>query len=397
MTKSIRAILLESLSDEARRAAVIMIAAPSGRHPSVMSTSPGGDRSIDERPYPVKFGYSVDYIRRGKRRTVRSWVEDRGYILPRLASTSEVQTAFYLRGYHDAEEITEIVHFDGDLWWSLPSNPSASQFMDGLAAGDHTAVGLLNPAAVPELRPAASVGDLEARTIEVNRRDEILAGVQKGAQDLLIVDGRRVFVRDGSPVYVLWSPNTIDIGKTTFRISRAFYRGRSCAAYEDVTNMLGFGRIFNPQERSAAMVCAERIGLSVTSSAHIETVLAECIRTDPISLQIDTLFRKLVELFKVRRDLPSDAAEEIGRVGRLLQQLSRQDYSSRDRALGLKSFVEWCDEGPLYWKTQFRVERRFSIDAIAQIGRQCQERNHPDPLDTILSPDDELAIAELSN
>lgn len=71
-------------------------------------------------------------------------MRDRAAVLFRTAERSKLRTACLIgRGGSD-REITEVVHFERGLWWSLPGQPMIHRFAAALAAGENAAVGLLD-------------------------------------------------------------------------------------------------------------------------------------------------------------------------------------------------------------------------------------------------------------
>ena len=81
---------------------------------------------------------------------------------------------------------------------------------------------------------------------------------------------------------------------------------------------------------------------------------------------------------------------------RKLRDASGRDISSCERALALKTFVDWCDPTPLQWKTKYRVERQFVVDAIERIESESRRRGETSPFtEGSVDAEDEIALARI--
>lgn len=397
MAKSIKELLRSAAARAGPRPSILTVVPPSGRQPRPISCAFTGEHPFDGRPLSVTFSYAMDYIRPRHRRAVRSWVRDRGFVSVREARSSDLKTAFKIHRIQEPVEVIDVVQFEDDLWWSLPGQPGAAQFAAALAAGEHTAVGLLDEGLVTTARVLPSLDKSDYREIVRDHRDDAVARLNKGAQGVLIVDGHHVFLREASPLYVLWDGSCVEInGNNRGRVMRALHSVGPQPAFEDLTNALAFGRIFGPQYVEEAKALAEQTGASLAVQAAVEVILPELIRNSPVEVQIDAVFRKLLRLVLTPRPVQREALVEIRSILNKLQALQGPNTSSKDRALGLKSFVEWCDVGVRAWTENYRVERRFVNDAVARIEAECLRSCSQSPFIPNLTQEDELAITEFA-
>ena len=376
------------------RTTVLSVVPPSGRRPWPLSSTSGMAPPFKPGPHSVTFAYSVDYIRKRQRRTVRSWVTEHDFVNLQTASASEVQTAFRIRD--SAGDATEVLYYAGNLWWSLPGRPRVSEFLEALASGESAAVGLLSEQLVARSRPVPSKDELSARKIVLDGRDNALAHLQSGATQLLVVE-HEVFVRDGSPVYVMWDGRRIETPGNNFsRVVRALNSIDKNPAFEDLSDALTFGNVFGAEGIGEAKKLASETGIEIAVAATIEVLMPGFFQTDPLELQADAAFRKLSRLARIGSQVSRPALREIWTKLDELQESGAPDRSSHDRARALMSFVEWCDRGPQEWKLSYRVERRLAVDAIGRIKRESARRHCPCPFDEDgLRPVDEAALLDL--
>lgn len=376
------------------RTPVLSVMAPSGRRPWPLSSTSGTNAPFKPGPHSVTFAYPVDYVRSGHRKTVRSWVTDHAFINLQTASASEVQTAFRIR--NPSGVATEVLHYAGDLWWSLPGRPPVSRFLEALASGESAAVGLLAEQLVAGLRPASAIDKLRARKIVRDGRDDSRTRLLSGTADLVVFEDE-VFVRDGSPVYVVWDGRRIETpGNNVARVMFALNSIQMNPAFEDLSDALTFGNVFRADGLGEVEKLADETDIKLAVADTIDVVMPELIRTDPLELQTNAAHRKLLRLAPIGRPVPREALREIMTMLTALRESGASDRSSQDRAHALTSFVEWCDREPHEWKSKFRVERQFAADAIERIKRESARRRCPCPFDKdILHPEDEAALSYL--
>lgn len=251
----------------------VSVVPPSGRRPWPIRTEAAERNYADGKPLAVQFTYPVHYVPAGKRSPRANRVQDRTAVLFRTAEPSELRTACVIRDVGSDDDITEIVHFEGELWWSLPGQPTIHRFAAALAAGEHAAVGLLDQGCVTTLKPASSEQELPIKKSIWNGRDNRLAGLGRGAERIL-VSGERVFLRDGAPLRVLWngyrnqSITSVGISPVIGELASS----RRNPAFEDASNELIFGRPFETGDHSRS--CDVRNGES-------DSVRGECHDGNP--------------------------------------------------------------------------------------------------------------------
>ncbi|MDX3968252.1 MAG: hypothetical protein QHD01_16840 [Bradyrhizobium sp.] len=368
----------------------VSVVPPSGRKPWPIKTEPAGRTYLEGQPLTVEFSYPVHYVPAGRRRPVASWVRDKAPVLFKTAETSQVRTACVIRR---GEDVTEVVHFGGELWWSLPGRPPIERFAAALAAGEHAAVGLLDQGCVTTHQSASSETELSIKDLVWNGRESRIAALGRGAQGILVSEGK-VFVRDGAPLSILWNgyrnQSITSIGISPVIVELA--SSRRNPAFDDVTNELIFGRTFEVGDRSGIAAFATEMGIRFAEKDTIEIMLPDLLRQDPVKVQLEAMLGKLSRLLAIRRPGTEGGRKEIARKVRYLRDSGHVDGSANDRARVLKNFAEWVS-GVEEWKKKLRVERLFSLDAIKRIEGECGRRRLPSPFsEPQFSEEDEEAI-----
>lgn len=135
MTNSYRGMFRE---DEFDRPFFVSVVPPSGRRPWPILTETDERRHVEGQPVTVHFTYPVHYVPAGKRSPVASRVRDRAAVLFRTAEPSQLLTACVIRREGSDQNITDVVHFERELWWSLPGQPTIHRFAAALAAGEQS-------------------------------------------------------------------------------------------------------------------------------------------------------------------------------------------------------------------------------------------------------------------
>lgn len=371
----------------------LSVVGPSGRRPWPIRTSSDARIYFDGMPVQVEFTYPVHYVPDGRRRPVLGRVEARAPVLFRAADPSQVRTACRIE-WDDADHgVTDVIHFAGKLWWSLPGKPTIDSFVAALDAGEHAAVGLLGETCVSTAKPARSEEELAARDIVCNGLDGCIASLGRGADGILVCDGQ-VFVREGAPVNVLWNgyhnQSITSIGISPVIVELA--SSRRNPAYEDASNELIFGRTFEAADGAGISAFAEGKGISFATDAKVDILLPDLLRVDPITVQLDATLQKLLRLFSIPRPGTVAGREEITVELRRLRDVVERDVSASERANALKHFAHWVS-GPEEWKKKFRVERLFAGDAIDRMEAECSRRSRASLFsETDFSEEEEAAI-----
>ncbi|MET4524027.1 hypothetical protein [Bradyrhizobium sp. JR18.2] len=390
MKNSYRGMFSESEFD---RPFFVSVVPPSGRRPWPIGTEAVERNYADGKPVTVQFTYPVHYVPAGKRSPGSSRVQDRTAVLFKTAEPSELRTACVIRGMGSDNDITEIVHFERELWWSLPGQPTIHRFAAALSAGEHAAVGLLDQGCVTTLKPASSEQELPLKKSLWNGRDDRLAGLGRGAERIL-VSGERVFFRDGAPLCVLWNgyrnQSITSVGISPVIVELA--SSRRNPAFEDASNELIFGRPFEAGDHSGVATFATEKGIRFAENATMEILLPDLLRQDPVKVQLEATIGKLSRLLAIRRPGAKDGSKQIALELRRLREGAQRNESAIDRARALKHFADWVS-GPEEWKKKLRLDRLFVRDAIDRIESECGRRGVTSPFfEPHFSEEDEVAI-----
>lgn len=387
MKNTYRGIFFEGEYD---RPFFLSVVPPSGRRPWPITTEADRDY-VEGKPVTVEFAYPVHYVPAGKRSTGASWVRDCAAVLLKTAGASKLPTACVIR--RDDGDITEVVQFESELWWSLPGRPTVERFVAALAAGEPAAVGLLDQGCVTTRKAASSESDLAIKRLVWNGRDNRLARLGRGAQGLLVADGT-VFVRDGAPLLALWNgyrnQSITSVGISPVIIELA--SSRRNPAFDDVSNELIFGRPFEACDLSGVELFAVEKAVGIGEDASIEIMLPDLLRQDPVTVQLEATLGKLARLLAIRRPGAEHGSKDIALQLARLRRTTEEAGSAADRARALKGFADWV-VGPEEWKKKFRVERLFVRDAIDRVEAECDRRKLSSPFaESHLSEEDEAAV-----
>ena len=369
----------------------VSVVPPSGRRPWPILTAADDRRDVEGQPVTVHFTYPVHYVPAGKRNPGINWVRDREAVLFRTAEQSQLRTACVIRREGSDQDITEVIHFEGELWWSLPGRPTINQFAAALTAGEHAAVGLIDQGCVTTRKPASSEQELAIKELIWNGHDDRVGRLGRGAAGILVSNGK-VFVRDGAPLQVLWngyrnqSITSIGISEVVVELASS----RRNPAFEDASNELIFGRPFEAGDRAGIATFATEKGITFAEDAKIEILLPELLRQDPLKVQLAATLCKLSRLLCIRRPGTEDGSDEIALELRCLRDGIERDGLASERAHALKRFEDWAG-GPEVWKKKLRVERLLA-PRIA-IGPNTAGGGLPSPFSELrFSEEDEAAI-----
>lgn len=376
---------------------VLNVVAPSGRRPWPVETE-GTHEYVGGEPIEVMFSYPVVYVPTGKRARIQSRVWDKTPVLFRDAPSSELQTACRIHWKEDSAP-TEIVFFENELWWSQPHKLTMPHLVVALSAGKHAAVGLLDPGSVAAIKPADSISALKARKIVRDGREDCVANLNRGASQVLVSDGR-IYIREGAPLYSLWdgyhNQSITSVGTSAVVVELCSSRRNT--AFEDVSNSLIFGRLFEVSDRTGVEDFARSRKAGVDEMARIEILRPELLRQDPVKAQLEATLRKLLRLLSIHR-----AGIEAGGVAIMAERRRLSDAAASGSSTiacgqALKEFLDWTSAGRQPWKTKLRVETLFIRDAIDRIDAECRRRGQPSPFPTgCLNPEEDVAVGTLSD
>jgi hypothetical protein len=377
---------------------VLNVTAPSGRRPWPVQTNSRRDDYITGQPIEVAFSYPVRFIPAGKKTPVVARVMDRAAILPRTTDPGRTEPVCTIRSATAGGDAREVVHYDRELWWSLPGSLTIQRFAAALNEGEHAAVGLLDRKSVSATRPFASLADLNIRKTLHDGRDERIGHLQRGSHDIL-VSGDRVFLREGAPAYTLWNGyrNGSITGVGTSEVVIELASSRRNPAFEDASNELIFGRVFEASDRQQALDFVASKRLDLEEDAAMEVLRPELLQQDAQKIQLEAILEKLLRMVAIFRAGTKDGSDQIlAELGRLFEILTH-DASAVQRADDLKQFFNWVMSEPQAWKKTFLVERLFVHDAIDRIEAECARRGISSPFaKAALDQEDDAALARLS-
>jgi hypothetical protein len=371
---------------------LLTVAPPSGRRPRQILRDITKRCDGLEGPHRVTYHYEVGHIRPGRKTSTPVCIRDSAFVVMDSAKLSATSLAYRVTWHNNERPVTDILEFRNRLWWSIDTEKTAATFLGALAAGDPSAVGLLGGSLVPTGRRIAARDDLRGRIVDDNCINATIS-IQRGACNLLVIDDR-VFIQDGEPVYVVWN-DYID-PKLTSRASHEFLRAMHGTdvdfGYDDLTNALTFGHVFAPVELEEA---AATLFPEAERNATIEVVGPRKFASDPLEVQTDAAFRKLLHLASVPRRLPKAAFEEMGRsVSKLREAAGASTALARARAI--ENFLLWAEEFP--WASCIRVEQLFLRHVINRIIADGLRRDSYTPFSKpVLTEEDEAGLATVSS
>ena len=369
--------------------------APSGRRPRPVVTSE--QYGIDSTgPATVRFCYPVDYIPAGRRKAVRSWVQDETPVLLTSVGREDVEVAYKIRRFDNPNDEMEILKFEDRLWWSLPGCLPVRKFMSALAIGENAAVGLLDPGCVTHLRSARSIVDLQAKSVFFQGRDACVTKLNHGCRAVLVVAGK-MFVREGPPVFVVWNGfwdyRIASIG--IHQVVTEFASTRPTPAFKDESNDLIFGRLFGPDEVAAIRSFAIEHKVTIRGNDEIDVLIADETTRSTTDIQLRAVIGKLLRMLACPHETTRAGwLEKNAQIGRL-QNVAGESVSMFERGVMLQNFAKWAIPDRTEWKKKFRIEMLFVADAIRRIQAETKRRNMPSPFPISLGDKDDLALDDL--
>lgn len=398
MKDSYRGMWRRGGGNRPERPLILTVVAPSGKRPRSVDTDRGTKEYVEGKPIEVTFSYPVVFVPAGKSACVQARVWDKTPVLLREAQSSELQTACCIHWSQDSEP-TEVVFLDDALWWSQPQKLTMPHFVAALSAGDHAAVGLLDPRSVSMMKPAASMEELKARKVVRDGRDGCITNLNRGASQLIVSNGR-LFLREGAPLFSLWngdrnqSITSVGTGEVVIELCST----RRNPAFEDVSNYLIFGILCEASDRTGLENFARDRNATVEEASSITILRPDLLRQDPIKVQVEATLRKLVRLLAIKRAGMDAGREEVMAQRRQLCDVAERPSSALTLGRALKAFLDWTADGRQPWKKKLRVETLFIRDAIDRLDVECARRGEPSPFEIAhLSEEDDAAIDMLSD
>lgn len=350
----------------------ITVAPPSGRRPRPILRHGAETHLCLTDPLRVTYHYPVSYIRPGRKTASRVWVRDYEFIQVRTVRHSETTPAYRIVSPDAGRQLVEIVEFDNRLWWPIGSHNLAASFFAALAAGESSAVSLLNTSLIRTGKRVTTIDAVNACRLVDDGRIKAAIDIQRAADGLLIIDDQ-VFVADGEPVYVLWdnriSPKLTP--RSCYDFIETLYGTDIDFGYDDLTTALTFGTVFAPTELERLSSLLLTIDADIERHATIEVSGIRKFASDPLEVQTDAAFRKLLRLAAVPRRLPRAAAVEKRQKVTELQQAASAS-STLVRARAMQAHLDWLELFP--WLSSFHVEHRFLKHVIGNISEEGNRR-----------------------
>lgn len=346
----------------------ITVAPPSGRRPRPILRHGAETQLCLTDPLRVTYHYPVSYIRPGRKTASRVWVRDHEFIQVRTARRSETTPAYRIVSPDAERQSIEIVEFNNRLWWPIGGDNVAVPFFAALAAGDSSAVSLLSTSLVRTGKRVTNIDAVNACRLVDDGRIKAAIDIQRAADDLLIIDNR-VFMADGEPVYVLWD-SRIDpklATRSCYDFIETLYGTDIDFGYDDLNTALTFGTVFGPTELERLSSLLLTVDGDIERHATIEVSGIRKFAADPLDVQTDAAFRKLLRLASVPRRLPRAAAVEVRQKVTELQQAANASCTLV-RARAMQAHLDWMELFP--WLSSLHVEHRFIKHVIDHIREE---------------------------
>jgi hypothetical protein len=325
-----------------------------------------------------------------------SWKKEPVQVDLRHCSKSELQLAFLINRVGSAGPI-RVYHENGNLWWPVGSNEQdRSLFLDALSQGYQDVIGLIG-ARIRETYNWRMKDKIESREVVFSWQDDALSRAHLAAQNVLLVDGKRAYVRGGCPLFLFYGDrDSADVtyldacnsGQEYGRPLPIELTGDRGAHYVDEYNVRMF--VARGQVLPLGSTGDPRLARDPTRVVEIHCEV-ELSPFDLAEFQLQLLCRDLLESIDYSRHLPF----EVRRDGLALHRLDREGRPTAGECVhAVTDLQRWLSELDPATRRKFRDATRLLRLRISDIDKTYRQSNRLSPFS--LDPLDYEAIASLS-
>jgi hypothetical protein len=348
----------------------------------------------DHTPKKISIAYPIEHIPRRGRVSKLSWLQEQVPVLVRTCSASDLKLAFHIKRFRPNGSI-KVYQENGNLWWPVGSNEQdLFLLLDSLGWGYRGAIGLIG-ARIRESYQWRMEDKIESREVLHSWRDDALGRAHLAAQNVLLVDGKRAYIRGGCPLFSFHekesSPDVtfLDACNSGFEYGRPLPieltgNGANWVEELNVRSLVAYGHVLplgSPGD--------PRLARNLTRLVEIRSEV-EPSPLDLTEFQLQLLCRDLLETVDDNRHLPF----QVRRDGLTLHRLDVQGRpTARECVHAIRDLKGWLVELDPAIRRGFRDTTRLlqsripAMEAYRQSGR---------PSPSSLEPADEEAIAGLS-
>ncbi len=149
----------------------------------------------------------MEHIPRRGRVSKLSWLREPVPVSVRGCSESELKLAFQIERFGGDGPIRVYLE-NGNLWWPVGSGgPDLDRFLGSLRRGYRGVIGLIG-ARIRESYKWRIKDKIKSREVLYSWRDDALGRAHLAAQNILLVDGNRAYIRGAIPCCLFMAPET---------------------------------------------------------------------------------------------------------------------------------------------------------------------------------------------
>lgn len=349
--------------------------------------------SNDQKRATISIVYPVEHIPRGGRVARLSWIREAVGVDLRCCSESELKLAFQI-AHVDKDTPTNIYLASEGFWWPVGSGEAdLGHLLRNLQDGYRDTIGLVG-ARIRGSYNCRIEAKIESREVFNSGRDEALGRALLAAQNVLVVDGKRAYVRGSYPLYSFYAEGDrdetcIDVFNSGFEYGRPLPTKLSDARahYLDEFNLRSFmahGQVFGAGQSED-----DRMGDKLTYLARINCEVPPP-PFDLVESQLHLLCRDLFEAVDENRHLPL----LVRRNGLTIYRLDSEGRpSSKGCVRAIENLRGWLSDIDPDLRRQFRSATEYLQSRIPEIEITCRRLGRPSPF--ALEPEDDETIANL--
>lgn len=348
----------------------------------------------DYTPEKISIAYPIEHIPRRGRVSQLSWLREQVPVGVRNCSESELNLAFHIKRFGGDGSI-RVYQENGNLWWPVGSNErDLFLLLDSLRRGYRDAIGLIG-ARIRESYNWGLEDKIESREVTHSWRDDALGRAHLAAQNLLLVDGKRAYIRGGYPLFYFYgersSPDVtcLDACNSGFEYGRPLPieltgNGADWVEELNVRLFVACGQVLplgSPGD--------PRLGRNLTRLVEIHCEV-EPSPLDLAEFQLQLLCRDLLESVDDNRHLPF----QVRRNGLTLHRLDMQRPTAQECVHAVTDLQGWLSELDPEIRRRFRDTTKLLQSRIPAINEAYRQSGRLSAFS--LEPADDEAIAGLS-
>jgi len=302
---------------------------------------------------------------------------------------SELKLAFQIERFGGDGPIRVYLE-NGSLWWPVGSGgPDLDRFLGSLRRGYRGVIGLIG-ARIRESYKWRIKDKIESREVLYSWRDDALGRAHLAAQNILLVDGKRAYIRGGYPLLSFYGSRNfpdetyLDACNSGFEYGRPLPielsadKGANWDAEVNVRLFVARGQVLSLEQNNLT-----RLGEIHCEIAPLPFDLAES--------RLQLLCRDLLESVDDNKHLPF----QVRRNGLTVLCLGPQSRpTSEDCVHAVTNLRGWLSELDPTTRRKFRDAARLLQSRISNIDEAYRRSGRPSAF--ALEPVDDEAIAGLS-